>query len=306
MVDFNPSCPVCNSEQYQTFLAEEKMFGMGGQFEYLECANCKSLRIKHIPTDLQAFYPPNYYSFNSKAKDSDLFKFLKRIRSILWDLGLPVWKTDYYSWIKTTSVKKHHEIADIGCGDGQLLKQLRYCGYHNLYGFDPYIKEEYHSKQLNILKRNLEEINQTFDLVMFHHSLEHMENPSEVFFQVKRILKPNGKLIVRVPVTDGQVWKEEKINWLQLDAPRHLFIPSVKALELLAAKFGFKVGKIEFDSLANQFWGTELYKMGKSLHNTDIHKVFSKKELKEFDQKAEEFNKLRIGDQVFAFFTIVK
>ncbi len=58
---------------------------------------------------------------------------------------------------------------------------------------------------------------------MFHHSFEHLPNPVKVFENLVKILNPGGDVLIRVPVTDGQVWKDEREVWFQLDAPRHLF-----------------------------------------------------------------------------------
>lgn len=296
------SCPVCQSSNQTSFFAEEKMFGMGGSFEYLECGNCKSLRIASPPFNLQDYYPHSYYAFNASLVESKLKVTLKKIRSRFWDWGIPIWATNYYEWLKIAGIKKHHHIADIGCGDGQLLRQLKISGYQHLFGYDPFIGEEYHTDQLHIYQKHLNEIDQKFDLIMFHHSLEHMSNPAEVFRDIKPLLNPGAKVIIRVPVTDGSIWKEEKTNWFQLDAPRHLFIPSIKALKILGEQVGLKVKNITFDSLGNQFWGTELYKMGKTFHDSDIYSIFSKQKLKEFEKKAQVYNQLGIGDQAVIYY----
>ena len=137
---------------------------------------------------------------------------------------------------------------------------------------------------------------------MFHHSFEHLPSPVEVFKKLVTILNPEGQVLIRVPVTDAQVWKEEHTYWFQLDAPRHLFIPNTKSMEILGERFGLELFNTTFDSMDSQFWGTALYKKGKPLVGTDIHQEFSRQELTEFRNKALQYNKLKIGDQACFYY----
>src|SRR5690606_12100773 len=122
-------------------------------------------------------------------------------------------------------------------------------------------------------------------------------DPIAVFGMFEKILNPGGRVLIRVPVTDGQVWKDEREFWFQLDAPRHLFIPNTESIRLIAERFGLELYKVEFDSLDSQFWATELYKRGKSLEGTDITQEFSKDEIAVFVKKAAQYNDQKIGDQ---------
>lgn len=51
---------------------------------------------------------------------------------------------------------------------------------------------------------------QFFDYVIANHVLEHIENLSSAFTEIKRVLKPNGKLIVSFPVCMDIKTKEDK------------------------------------------------------------------------------------------------
>ena len=58
-------CKICkNAQDNIVFWAQEKMFNMNEQFQYLECSRCGCLQIKDIPTDIEKYYPSNYYSYN--------------------------------------------------------------------------------------------------------------------------------------------------------------------------------------------------------------------------------------------------
>jgi hypothetical protein len=49
---------------------------------------------------------------------------------------------------------------------------------------------------------------------------------------------------------------------VQLDAPRHLSVPTEAATRAAAAAAGLRVGRAWRDSDAIQFWGSEQYRLG--------------------------------------------
>lgn len=59
--------------------------------------------------------------------------------------------------------------------------------------------------------------------------------------------------MIRIPVSDGKAWEIYGTHWVQLDAPRHFFIHSVKSMKLLAEQTVFKVSTIIFDSAGSSF-----------------------------------------------------
>ncbi|MBN7814223.1 class I SAM-dependent methyltransferase [Algoriphagus sp. YJ13C] len=278
-------------------IAKERMFGLGGNFHYLECLSCHGLFLQEIPSNLDAYYPENYYSFGSFNSSGKLSQFLKKFRYQLFKAGIPINPPNYFDWISNLSISENSKIADIGCGNGQLLAELSYCGFRGLHGYDPYQEKVGNFGGFTLFKKSFFEIRETYDLVMFHHSFEHLPNPVDVFKHLIKVLNPGGEVLIRVPVTNGKVWKEEREFWFQLDAPRHLFIPHSDSMKKLAESFGLNLYKTCFDSHDSQFWGTELYKRGKAYMGTEIKKEFKKEELSYFKQKALLYNKMNWGDQ---------
>jgi len=291
------SCPACQSIEHLEFIGEERMFGLGDRFDYCQCQTCGGIWIKEIPKNLSKYYPDEYYAFGKIKFDNPLVLFLKKLRYRLFKVGISIKPPNYFEWLKNLKVNENSRIADIGCGNGILLRQLKSCGFENLFGFDPFISKEILEGNLTIRKIGFEEISGKFDVIMFHHSLEHMENPSAVFQQLNRLLSHNGRVIIRIPVADAAVWETEGSYWFQLDAPRHLFIPHTRSIAHLAAKNNLEVEKIIFDSDANQFIITELYKRGIPFIKQDKVDVFSKRESQIFEEKANHLNQINKGDQ---------
>lgn len=295
-------CEVCGATDYSLVEAKERMFGLGGSFEYKECNLCKGLFLQDIPQDLGKYYPPNYYSFDKYLVSNSLSRFLKKLRYKAFRSGVSLSPPNYFDWLNHLNVNEQSRIADVGCGNGQLLAELSYCGFEALDGYDPFLAESQKFEGFSLRKVDFFDIEEKYDLVMFHHSFEHIPNPVRCFEKLVGILNPGGEVLIRVPVTDGKVWKEEREYWFQLDAPRHLFIPNTKSMKVLAERFDLDLFNVSFDSLDSQFWGTELYKKGKSFIGTDITKVFSKNELTNFKEKADQYNDLNCGDQACFYF----
>jgi ubiquinone/menaquinone biosynthesis C-methylase UbiE len=208
-----------------------------------------------------------------------------------------------------SAINLNSKVLDVGCGSGELIRLLRRIGFSNLTGIDPLIsKESYNSKGLRILKRYLHMLDEQFDLVMLHHSFEHMPDPHSVFSQLYRVMSPGANLLIRTPVVPSYAWNQYGVDWVQLDAPRHLFIYSVKSMMWLSEKVGLSLLNVQFDSTGFQLWGSEQYRMDIHLLDKRSHlcstmaTIFSKQAMRAFDLKAEELNGQNMGDQACFYF----
>lgn len=304
LTDNSISCKFCGHSDLHTYPAEERMFGIGGNFTYGECQKCGSLQLITIPEDLSVYYPSDYYSFSTLKKSDFKNQLLKKVRlRVFLATGLKSIAPIYGSWLKKIKPSFNSKIADVGCGNGQLLYELFASGFRNLHGFDPFMEKSVEvEKGLSLWKKTIEESDDRFDLIMMHHSFEHMENPELVLKSCFDKLNPGGYLLIRCPVGDSEVWKEKHEYWVQLDAPRHLIIPTVKGLTDLAEKVGLKKDEVVFDSTDFQFWGTAIYEKGISLRKSKLGEHFSKDELAALKQKALQYNQEGKGDQACFYF----
>ncbi|HEV2358610.1 MAG TPA: class I SAM-dependent methyltransferase [bacterium] len=313
-------CTICgNQEGNRLHTAREMMFGFRDEFDYLECGNCGCLQITDVPENLSKYYPPNYYSFQDpkprllrepgrvrRVLRRQLTGYVLHRRRLIGRLALrirPDWETGpEWTWLRVAGVGLNSRILDVGCGSGQLLLNLRRLGFSDLTGIDPFIGTDAVHQHVTILKRELAEVEGTFDLVMLHHSLEHMPNHADVFTELSRILDPKGCVLIRIPVSGTAAWRRYGVDWVQLDAPRHLILHSVKSLRILAAKAGFEIGKIAFDSTAFQFVGSEQYMkdiplMDKRSYTVNpTASIFSADDIKSFEAQASILNDHADGD----------
>ncbi len=299
------TCKLCGQKSiFLSQVAREMMFGTKEEFHYKSCPNCKSVFITEVPSNLADHYPDNYYSFVPLVISTTHKKRMKAWRYSLYLMtGLKKFQPFFAEWFDIIKPPLHAQIADVGCGNGQLLYELHAAGYKHLRGYDPYIENTREiAKGVKVYKKELAEAEVTFDLIMMHHALEHVAEPADAFRDAFDHLNPGGCFLVRVPVTDAKVWEESGVDWVQLDPPRHLFVPSVQGLTTLAEKYGFETKKVIFDSRGFQFWGTELYKKDIPLRFAEPDKIFPPEVLDEYEKKALRYNEKGWGDQASFYF----
>jgi len=313
MNKISTKCDICgNNCEHQVFHIKEMMWGTGEEFKYAKCSFCGSLKLVDVIEDMSKFYPSGYYSYKTTAS-SRLKNYFKKARAkatfghntLLGRLLIRLFGvTPFAYWIKDLKLKVTDPILDVGCGSGFVLKDMSDVGFTNLLGIDPYIKSrKIQMNNITILKNTIYQIDGIFKLIMFNHSLEHIYNPLSTLKRANALLTPDGNLLIRIPVIDSYAWEKYQTNWVQLDAPRHYFIPSNEGLRILASRAGLKVTKIKFDSNEFQFWGSEQYLKGIPLESRNSfiknpkNSIFTKQEIKFFKDQAKKLNETGMGDQ---------
>jgi SAM-dependent methyltransferase len=156
---------------------------------------------------------------------------------------------------------------------------------------------------LTIRKAEVGQVEGTFDLIMFHHSLEHMPDPGAAIVNAGRLLAPGGMILVRVPVMGKWAWRHYGADWVQLDPPRHLYTFSTRGMAILAAAAGLEVGSVFYDSTSFQFEGSERIlrlraQRGDGASSVSLGVGTSPAQMK---LRAQELNRAQDGDQACFF-----
>ena len=296
------TCIICdNIEQNQLYIFKELQLGTNEAFEYQCCNNCRSMQLLDAPSNMAKYYPNNeYYSFNSKTNNKQAVKGLKKIKiefflfnkhkilGFLMSLGYK-WQP-VFKWIKNCKTKYDDSVLDVGTGNGGTLAELSNIGFKNLTGIDPFINNEAVNDDVKILKKSIFEVHQKYHTIMMHHSLEHTPNPLAVILKAKELLEDDGTLLIRVPIMGNYSWQKYNQFWCGLDAPRHIFIPTKKAIQILAEKAGLQIVKFEYDSpdFVSILWMSEQFKKGIALNDDNSYfvnpsnSIFSKNDIKKF------------------------
>ncbi len=315
------ACYVCGNHQGNRLrYPREMMFGTEEKFEYLECDYCACLQITDTPTDLGRYYAGDYYSYKvPKEKNYPpwLLKLRKkRTRALLGERDavgslmarLSKHRAEHFDWLSRAGVRLDSAILDVGCGSGSLLRQMQRDGFSDLLGVDPFLEHDTdYGYGLKILKRRIGDLDRRFDFIMLNHSFEHMPDPRQVLLELRTILSNSGTLLLRVPVADSYARRKYGIHWVAWDAPRHLFLHTVRSMHLLAQQTGFDVIDVTYDSSRLQFYGSELYLRGIPFKNQKPYapgkgpKAFTQQEWDCFAQLASELNIYRDGDTACFF-----
>lgn len=157
-------------------------------------------------------------------------------------------------------------LLDIGCGTGDFLVEAKKRGWTTT-GFEPNDKasELATKKGITIAKQLSDLPDHSFDVITLWHVLEHIPNLEEQIIALRRLLKPEGKLILAVPnykSYDALYYKE---YWAAFDVPRHIWHFSQKSIATIFSQFDFKVDELQpmlFDSFYVSLLSEE-YKNGK-------------------------------------------
>jgi 2-polyprenyl-3-methyl-5-hydroxy-6-metoxy-1,4-benzoquinol methylase len=308
------ACKVCgNDKENLVYKVREMQLGLREEFEYQKCSNCGCMQLLNIPANFNKYYPnENYYSFNTRT-DIPKTNSIRRLKTEyllygkhpifgrLLSIGYRI--PEYYEWVNVPHVKFNDAILDVGCGDGSLLMNLFKIGFTNLTGIDPFINNEKHFNHVNILKKDIFEINEKYDFIMLHHAFEHMDEPLKVLSRLKELLNPGKYILIRIPLMEMYGWKTYNTDWVGLDAPRHIIIHTLKSMDILSKQAGLKIKKVVFDSVPYHIWASEQYKKNIPLMAANSHMVnrhgslFSEGDIKKFKVITDKSNEEMQGDQ---------
>ena len=127
-----------------------------------------------------------------------------------------------YHFIKGIALKKKlnlinslstkGSIVDIGAGTGEFLLTCKNDGWH-VTGIEPSerAKQIAHQKGIGMEEPLANVADHSFDVITMWHVLEHVPNLEQQLKELKRLLKPNGVLLVAVPnykSYDAKIYQE--------------------------------------------------------------------------------------------------
>lgn len=305
-------CRICGSNKIKQVLnVYDLNYGGIEKFIYFQCAECECLQIKEIPKDMSIYYGNNYYSLNTRGGKSFASKIINSFIRVR-DKRLLSAKDDCikklccrfqprlaYELISRYCNNKSMKILDIGGGNGYLCEIMQEVGYNDLTCIDPYLTEKQYGG-ITFIKGDIFSLKNKYDFIMCHHSYEHMDKPKEVMNKISNLLNENGICMICIPVSNSYAFKRYRDKWVQLDAPRHLYIHSTKSIQFLAEQAGMKLKKTVYDSNSFQFLGSMLYEKGVYGHERRKLKYvlwYALMSFIKYSHKAEILNREGKGDQ---------
>ncbi|HKY71896.1 MAG TPA: class I SAM-dependent methyltransferase [Nitrospira sp.] len=149
---------------------------------------------------------------------------------------------------------------DVGCGDGSFLDSLAERGW-DVYGTElsesiAETAKRRFGDRIHIGKLDNATLPEaSFDLVTFWHVLEHLDDPRSALHHARRLIRPDGTVIIAVPNIQSLQAQMFKQDWLHLDVPRHRWHFDPHTITHLAQGCGFDVKHVRHFSLEHGPFG---------------------------------------------------
>jgi 2-polyprenyl-3-methyl-5-hydroxy-6-metoxy-1,4-benzoquinol methylase len=243
-------------------------FGTAGSWDYRECQHCGLLWLspRPLPKDMGTFYA-TYLTHQAKNDHAAARRLNEKFKLALWARAMqrPALSPNWL-WAQIARVVsldpffrdigragtmyldgiKPGKVLDVGCGNGSFLGLMRSAGW-DVAGLETDPKAaKLASERLGIPVRTGQLCQETyetgsFDAVTLHHVIEHVYDPPGLMAECRRILKPDGLLVVATPNLAGVGHRWFGANWRGLEPPRHLYLFTSDALADCARSAGIRV-----------------------------------------------------------------
>lgn len=205
---------------------------------------------------LPSYYESNDYISHTDGKKTLFEKMYQFVKGIALKNKLKL----------INSQSQKGKILDIGAGVGDFLMTAKNDGWE-IIGIEP------SEKAKNIaIKKGVSFVNEvkeieshSLDVITMWHVLEHVPNLEEQITELKRMIKPNGTIIIAVPNFNSFDANYYGKYWAAFDVPIHLWHFSKTAIQKLFAKEHLELVNVlpmKFDSFYVSLL-SEKYKTGK-------------------------------------------
>jgi len=147
-------------------------------------------------------------------------------------------------------ISEADSVFEFGVGFGWNLAQLR-CAKRLGHDISKFLEPIVQTHGIEFVPDTARILDNSIAVAICHHTLEHVLNPAEVLKEIKRLVVPNGKLLLFAPYE-----KERKYRRHDPSEPNHhLYSWNVQTLGNLVEECGFKLtetklGQFGYDRFA--------------------------------------------------------
>jgi len=223
------------------------------RFQICECPGCSLRLLQPVPSpaELVGYYPSGYWigapdgAGNAATLRQRLLETYRRLVLV-----------DHVRFVRRIVERQQRDgvwrgILDVGCGDGSFLSAL---GVQPAVGLDrsAAAAAAVRARGLRAVVGDLAATpmrDRSHSLVTMFHYLEHVPQAAVSLEAARRLLAPDGRLVVQVPNTAS--WQALLLGrrWHGYEPPRHLVNYTPRALTTTLAKSGFETIRTTFFSL---------------------------------------------------------
>jgi SAM-dependent methyltransferase len=233
-----PTCPVCDSTDREFVIdGHDHLYGNAGTFALWRCRGCGLGMEFPMPSDgdMAAFYQPDYPCHSWREPSG---RWLTAVRRMLLCDTTPL----------DPRFTAPGRMLDIGCGAGSAIEEFGRRGWQAV-GVEPNPRavETGRRRGLDVLQGTLDDArfpDVAFDYVRLDHSFEHVTRPTATLREIRRILRPGGRLFVCVPEFESTTRRLFGEYWWFLGLPVHAYQYSHDTLPRLLERAGFTVERV--------------------------------------------------------------
>lgn len=169
---------------------------------------------------------------------------------------------------ETEKYSKGRRICDIGCSNGALLQS--FSDEWDKFGIEPSKKAAKIAKNRNIkiiadAIENLNGYENFFDTILLIDVVEHLAIPVDAFSRMRRMLSPDGIIIILTGNTNSWHWKLLGAKYWYCSIPEHVCFFNQNCLDALGSYTGFqRVAARKRSHIRSQF-SEKLFQLLKNL-----------------------------------------
>jgi 2-polyprenyl-3-methyl-5-hydroxy-6-metoxy-1,4-benzoquinol methylase len=222
-------CPICENEKFSLFLNCVDYTVSRETFSIVQCTTCNFKFTNPRPEvdQLGKYYQSEDYISHSNTNKGFINSTYQAIRKYTLLKKLQLISKFY----------KTGNLLDIGCGTGEFMNVCKNAKWKTI-GIEPDAQAREMASRKYLLdifpESHLKELrNESFDVITMWHVLEHVPFLNERIEDLKRLVKPNGIIIIAVPncnSLDAEIYKN---HWAAYDVPRHLYHFTPQTLEFI-------------------------------------------------------------------------
>ena len=246
------TCPWCGNQTDHRYIEVKDYFLTQEDFQLFLCEHCGLVFTTPRPSPdvIGKYYQSDeYYSHKENNKG-----FIPKI----------------YEWVKSFNVKRKVKLAiaglpkgrllDIGCGVGDFLLHIKKQSWE-ISGIEPSDDAKAIAfERLGFFPLSPSESSSLpdhfFDVITMWHVLEHVDDLKSQLSELKRLLKPGGRLIIALPNYKSFDSQHYKDKWAAWDVPRHLNHFNPEVIRSIVSSFGMDfvdIQKLRWDAFYISF-----------------------------------------------------
>ena len=203
-------------------------------FSYFECPACGLVFLDPVPHDIARFYAGGYQKIPAT---------LEELREIA--------RREKYRLDALKAIRASGSILEVGPWIGIFSINAKDAGYTvDTIEMDPDAADFLSSiVGVGVINSNdagsaIASIANTYDFIVFWHSLEHLPKPWNVIKAAASRLKPSGRILIAIPNIAGSQARRYGQKWYHLDAPRHLYFWSPASLVAMCKDLGLELSSM--------------------------------------------------------------